>query len=108
MHEIASYGVVHAAFTLILLISRKPKPTHEKILILWIIFLTLPLLTKTLGHAVPNISLPILQLNLMYPLTFGPFLWLYIKSLAGDVVRFDSKFSSFLTVYTGDSLPDCL
>jgi len=97
MHEIASYGVVHAAFTLILLISRKPKPTHEKILILWIIFLTLPLLTKTLGHAVPNISLPILQLNLMYPLTFGPFLWLYIKSLAGDVVRFDSKvFRHFL------------
>jgi len=91
MHEIANYGVVHAAFILILLISRKRKPTHEKVLIAWMISLALTLLSIIIEHGRLDISIPIFQLNLMYPLTFGPFLWLYIKSLIGDIIRFDSK-----------------
>jgi len=91
MYEIANYGVVHAVFIVILLISRKRKPIHEKILIGWFIFLALPLLSRILEPDMLDIPIYFLQLHLMYPITFGPFLWLYIKSLTTGTRRFDRR-----------------
>jgi AraC-like DNA-binding protein len=91
MHEIANYGVVHAVFIVILLISRKRKPIHEKILIGWFIFLALPLLSRIFEPDMLDISIHFIQLHLMYPITFGPFLWLYIKSLTTGTNRLDRR-----------------
>ncbi|WP_435235866.1 helix-turn-helix domain-containing protein [Psychromonas sp. PT13] len=91
MHEIAHYGVVHATFIVILLLSKKRKPVHESILIGWFIFLALPLLSRILEPDMLDIPVYVLQLHLMFPITFGPFLWLYIKSLTHGEKQFDRR-----------------
>ncbi|WP_413698863.1 helix-turn-helix domain-containing protein [Psychromonas sp. KJ10-10] len=91
MYEISNYGVAHVVFILSLLLLRPRKELHEYLLISWFIFLTIPLLSRTFAPDMLDISFPIFEMHLMYPLTFGPFLWLYIKSLIGDLTKFDKQ-----------------
>lgn len=91
MTEISNYGVIHVVFIVIFLFSRPHKELHEYILIYWFIFLVLPLLSRTFEADLWDVPFPLFKMHLMYPLTFGPFLWLYIKSLLGDLKHLDKK-----------------
>jgi len=88
MNELLYIGIAQALFTTLFILFKNPKLLSEKILVIWIIFLAMPLLSRALSPAVLNIPLPIISNNFLYSLCFGPFLWFYVQSLTGKMDRF--------------------
>ena len=84
MIEILYVGTAHAIFVALFLWSKENKTLSEKLLSVWMLFLALPMISRALSPDILDLSIPVLSLNLAYPLTFGPFLWLYAESLVGD------------------------
>lgn len=87
MEALLYVGIVHATFTAVFLASQHDRTLNDKVLAAWMVFIALPLLSGVAARSLPGISIPLLSSNLIYPLTYGPFLWLYVETLTGDVAR---------------------
>jgi AraC-like DNA-binding protein len=92
MSEFIFIGIAHAIFTIIFIASKKNRPLSDNVLIIWIIFLALPLMTRALSPALLDIPIPLLDKKLAYPLCLGPFLWLYVKCVTGDIDKFKASY----------------
>lgn len=87
MEHLLFIGSVQALFTALFLITKPVKAVNDIILGTWMIFLALPLMAGAAVQTWPDVRIPILRSDLVYPLTYGPFLWLYVGTLTGDVGR---------------------
>ncbi|SNS16734.1 helix-turn-helix domain-containing protein [Tropicimonas sediminicola] len=87
MEELIYIGAVHASFTAIFLATKRERTLNDTVLALWMVFMALPLLSGIAAQRLEGVSIPLLTSNLIYPLTYGPFLWLYVETLTGDVGR---------------------
>ncbi len=87
MDELICIGLVHACFTATFLVAKRGKTLNDKVLAAWMVFIALPLLSGLIGHLFDANPVPILRSNLIYPLTYGPFLWLYVETLTGHIGR---------------------
>jgi len=81
-------GIAHAIFTIIFVASKEKKIISDYVLIAWIVMLAMPLLTRALSPALLDIPVPIIDKKLAYQLCLGPFLWLYVKCVTGDIKKF--------------------
>jgi|GEM_PF-179543 len=91
MSEFIFIGIAHAIFTIVFVISKESRPISDNVLITWIIFLAMPLITRALSPALLDIPVPLLEKKLAYPLCLGPFLWFYVKCVTGDIQKFRSS-----------------
>ncbi|WP_068311314.1 helix-turn-helix domain-containing protein [Aliiruegeria sabulilitoris] len=87
MNELISIGIVHSCFTALFLATKRDRTLNDSVLAAWMVFMALPLLSGLSGHLLPDIQIPVLRSNLIYPLTYGPFMWLYVGTLTGDIGR---------------------
>lgn len=87
MDKLLYVGIVQAIFVVVFVASNTRKTLSEKILIVWLVFLALPLVSRVLSPDILDIAVPVLSDNLLFPLTFGPLLWLYAGSLTGDIQK---------------------
>lgn len=92
MSELIFIGIAQAIFTIVFVISKPNRPISDNVLIFWIIFLAMPLITRAVSPAVLDISIPLFDKKLAYPLCFGPFLWLYVKCVTGDTEKFRASY----------------
>ncbi len=83
MENLLFVGVAQAIFTTVFLASRRSCPFSDRILAVWMVFIALPMIGGTAILLWPDVSLPILSADLIYPLTYGPFMWLYVRTLTG-------------------------
>lgn len=90
MNEFVYIGIAYAVFTIVFVISKKNQTISDNILVCWIISLAMPLVTRALSPDLLDISVPLLGKEFAYPLCLGPFLWLYAKSVTGDLKKFRS------------------
>ncbi|WP_413701921.1 hypothetical protein ACLKMH_10510 [Psychromonas sp. KJ10-10] len=94
MSEFIFIGIAHTLFIVIFIGSNKNTTISDNILIAWLIFLAMPLLTRALSPALLDIPLPLIDKKLAYPLCWGPFLWLYVKCVTGDIEKFKVSYLS--------------
>lgn len=87
MDHLLYIGIVHCCFTAIFLATKRDRTLHDNVLAAWMVFMALPMLAGAAVRAFPDIYIPVLRSDLIYPLTYGPFLWLYVGSLIGDIDR---------------------
>jgi AraC-like DNA-binding protein len=88
MSELIFIGIAHAIFTIVFIISKENRPISDNVLIAWVILLAMPLITRALSPALLDIPVPLLEKKLAYQLCLGPFLWLYVKCVTGDIQKF--------------------
>lgn len=87
MEHLLFVGSVHALFTALFLLTKRARSLNDTILAVWMVFIALPLISGAAVETRPDVHIPVLRADLIYPLTYGPFMWLYVRSLTGDVVR---------------------
>ncbi len=87
MEYLLFVGVVQALFTTVFLASKRPCPLSDRILAIWMVFIALPMIGGTAVRLWPDVSIPVLNADLIYPLTYGPFVWLYVRTLTGKKKR---------------------
>ena len=87
MNEFIFIGIAHAIFTIVFVLSKDNSSISDRVLIAWIVFLAMPLITRALSPALFDILLPFIPRKLAYPLSWGPFLWLYVKCVTGDIQK---------------------
>ncbi|WP_162930122.1 AraC family transcriptional regulator [Pseudophaeobacter sp. EL27] len=80
-------GVVQALFTTVFLASKPKRALSDLVLAAWMIFIALPMIDILAMHLWPDLHVPILQSDLIYPLTYGPFMWLYVRAVTGAISR---------------------
>ncbi|MEO9528436.1 helix-turn-helix domain-containing protein [Roseibium sp.] len=91
METLLFSAVVQALFTTAFLIS-KPKCTlSDGILAVWMVFIALPMISGVAASLWPELRIPVLQADLIYPLTYGPFMWLYVRAVAGDIDKLTKR-----------------
>lgn len=88
MSEFIFIGIAHAIFTIVFITSKEHRSTSDNVLVAWIILLAMPLITRALSPALLDIPVPLLEKKLAYPLCLGPFLWLYVKCVTGDIKKY--------------------
>lgn len=49
------------------------------------LFIALPMVGGVMIRMWPDLYIPILRSDLIYPLTYGPFMWLYVRALTGEI-----------------------
>ncbi|MCG3268558.1 AraC family transcriptional regulator [Yoonia sp. I 8.24] len=91
MEHLLFVGSVQALFTTFFLLNKRTKSLNDTILAVWMVLMALPLVSGAVMQLWPEIKVPLLRANLVYPLTYGPFMWLYVGSLTGDVTRITSR-----------------
>lgn len=84
MIEVLCVGSAHAIFVSLFIFSKETKTLSDKLLSVWMLFLAMPMISRALSPDMLDISIPFTNLNFVYPLTFGPFLYLYTQSLVGN------------------------
>lgn len=84
-------GTVQALFTCALLLSKPAIQTKDKILAVWLMLLILPMISGAVIGLWPDFYVPILRSDLVYPLTYRPFLWLYTRVLTGDLAEMSRR-----------------
>jgi AraC-like DNA-binding protein len=87
MEHLLVVGGVHALFTATFLLTKRSRTLNDTVLAVWMVFMALPLIAGATAQAWPDKFIPILRADLIYPLTYGPFMWLYVITLTGDVTR---------------------
>lgn len=92
MSEFIFIGIAHAIFTIVFIGSKNNRSLSDNVLIIWIVFLAMPLLTRAFSPALLDISIPLLDKKLAYPLCLAPFLWLYAKCVTGDIDKFKASY----------------
>ena len=85
MEHLLFVGSVHALFTAFFLITKRGRSLNDGVLALWLVFMALPMISGAIVQTWPDVYIPILRADLIYPLTYGPFMWLYAGTLTGDV-----------------------
>ena len=91
MEHLLVVGSVHALFTAIFLITKRARTLNDLVLAAWMLFTALPLIAGATAQAWPDQHIPILRADLIYPLTYGPFMWLYVGTLTGDVTQISRR-----------------
>ncbi len=91
MEYLLLVGIVQAIFTTVFLVSKRERALSDKILAVWMVFIALPLIGGAVIRLWPEIHFPILRSDLIYPLTYGPFMWLYVRALTGEVSGFAQR-----------------
>ncbi|MBU2868690.1 helix-turn-helix domain-containing protein [Pacificibacter marinus] len=81
MEYLLVVGSVQSLFTTVFLWTKRAKKLHDTILAVWMVFMAMPLIAAIAVQIWPSSHIPILSADLIYPLTYGPFLWLYVSSL---------------------------
>lgn len=92
MSEFIFIGLAQTLFTVVFITSKKERLISDNILIAWIVFLAMPLLTRALSPALLDIPVPLIDKKLAYPLCWGPSLWLYVKCVTGDIEKFKASY----------------
>ena len=69
-------GLGIAFFTSLILITRRPLSLADKVVIAFLLFLSLPMIFKVFSHMLPPGSVVYLGFCLFLPFVFGPFLYL--------------------------------
>ncbi|MGX9417420.1 helix-turn-helix transcriptional regulator [Vibrio sp. WJH972] len=77
MEVLLYIGIVHSLFIILFLLSRKPRNTGDMILVFWMMFLALPMVSDLVCPQGFDLPIPLLKDKLPYALTFGPLLLLY-------------------------------
>lgn len=85
MTEVLFVGSAQAIFVSLFLWSKEYKTVSDKLLSCWMLFLAMPMISRIMSPGILDLAIPILSESFPYPLTFGPFLWLYTQSLVGSV-----------------------
>lgn len=91
MENLLFVGIVQALFTAMFLASKRNIAPSDQVLAVWMVFIALPMVSGVLIRLWPDVHFPILSAGLIYPLTYGPFMWLYVKVLTGDVSRLSRR-----------------
>lgn len=78
-------GIVQALFACVFLLSKPKRVASDMLLAVWMIFLVLPMISGAAIRLWPDVYIPILRSDLVYPLTYGPFLWFYMRALTGEI-----------------------
>ncbi len=81
MEWILYVGIAQALFVASYVISKSPHVLTDYILAIWLVFLSFPMITKITYSHYPNLIIPYVFDIRSFPLTFGPFLLLYTRSL---------------------------
>jgi AraC-like DNA-binding protein len=81
MEVLLYIGIVHSLFIILFLLSRKPKKASDTILIFWMIFLALPMVSDLICPQGFDLPIPFLKDKLPYAFTFGPLLLLYTNHI---------------------------
>lgn len=87
MDSLLWVSVAQSCFAAIFLASKKEGALDDKILAAWMFVFVLPVLSGHVTRAFPDTFIPILSSHFMYPLTHGPFMWIYMRTLTGDIDR---------------------
>lgn len=80
-------GVVQALFTTVFLATKPKRELSDLVLAAWMVFIGLPLVDILASRLWPDLCVPFLQSDLIYPLTYGPFMWLYVRAVTGEISR---------------------
>jgi len=84
MEYLLVVGSVQSLFTTVFLWTKRAKKLHDTILAVWMVFMAMPFISALTVQIWPESHIPILSADLIYPLTYGPFLWLYVSSLTAE------------------------
>ncbi|MFY0681692.1 MAG: AraC family transcriptional regulator [Thalassovita sp.] len=84
MEHLLVVGIAHSIFTAVFLATKPNTSPSDKVLATWMVFIALPMIGGASVQMWPNLRIPVLQADLIYPLTYGPFLWLYVRSLTEE------------------------
>ncbi len=87
MEWILYVGIAQALFVSGYVTSKSPRVSADYILTAWLIFLALPMITRITHTTYPDLIIPYLFDIRAFPLAFGPFLYLYAKSLIAPGFR---------------------
>lgn len=102
MEPLLYVGIVQALFTAVFLETRTNSSLNDRVLAVWMVLIALPFLSGVTVRALPDTFIPIISSDLIYPLTYGPFILFYVGSLTGDIARLKTAhyihFLSFVRV----------
>lgn len=114
MEPLLYIGIAQALFVAVFMLCRQRNVLSDKIVAVWMVFLASPLLFQV-GRLYPDLSAFRLFSIRSFPLTFGPFLWLYTNILIdkkrsitpGDLVHFApfAVFALVQIVFLDQSMP---
>lgn len=76
-----------AVFIILITFSKAKRQVDDVIILVWILLLALPMMTKLFSSVQVSPPGSIVGYNLPYPLLHGPMLWLYTCSLTGKKIR---------------------
>lgn len=88
MAQLLIIGVTFSLFTALFLVTKRDRNFHDGILAVWLVIMALPILLGVATRNFPEMQIPVFP-HLIYPLTFGPFMWLYVETLTGHVTRIE-------------------
>jgi AraC-like DNA-binding protein len=91
MEYLLVIGSVHALFTATFLGTKRHRTLNDKFLAVWMVFLAMPLIAGASVQLWPTVHIPFLRADLIYPLTYGPFLWLYVGALTGTIEKISAR-----------------
>ena len=77
-------------FTALFLLTKRHKNLHDEILAIWLVAMAMPVLLGVAERNIPGLEVPVLP-HLLYPLTFGPLMWLYVESLTGHIDKINRR-----------------
>ncbi|MBK8394182.1 MAG: helix-turn-helix transcriptional regulator [Leptospiraceae bacterium] len=90
-----TFAVPHAIFTVLFLLSKEDSKIHDILASIWIILLTLPIIQRFLLMQFEPFRIGIFFNSIVYPLTYGPMGYLYVKSL----VEKNQNFSKYYLLH---------
>lgn len=96
MDALLYIGIAQALFVAFFMLCKRPNVLPDKVVAVWMIFLASPMLFLLGRRVYPDLIISRLFSIRSFPLTFGPFLWLYTNILIdkkrrvtpGDLVHF--------------------
>jgi len=92
-------GIGVAFFTSLVFVTRRPFSLVNKVIIFFMIFLALPMLLKINSYlAMPGLK-GAMEFVRVFPLTFGPFLYLYARIMTDEMSEFSYKFLIHFTPF---------
>lgn len=89
MESLLWVGIVQSGFVATFLMLKNNKNLDDKVLAAWMLTFVLPVLSGMTDRLFPDVYVPILSSDFIYPLLHGPLMLLYVKALAGDIDRLD-------------------
>lgn len=104
MEHLLFVGSVHALFTTLFLMTKRARSLNDTVLAVWMVFIALPLISGAAVQTWPDLHIPVLRADLIYPLTYGPFMWLYVGTLTGNVVRITRRHLAHFLPFVAVSL----